>query len=114
MRIKLPGLGLCAGAAIFLAGATGALAADPAAGPPAPNSMAPSVFNGRGANAVAQVVWGTSDPDTGVDHFGGVYGDIEAPGTYVGLWEKDDRVVTCDAGTPADPSDDCQATRGTG
>jgi len=114
MRTKLPGLGLCLGVAIFLAGATGALAAGPVAGPPALNTVGASVFNGRGANAVAQVVWGTSDPVTGEGHFGGVYGDVEAFGTYVGLWENDDHVVTCEAGTPGDPSDDFQATRGTG
>src|SRR5450759_2169005 len=37
-----------------------------------------TVFNGRGSNAVAQVVWGTSDPVTGAGHYGGVYGDVES------------------------------------
>jgi hypothetical protein len=114
MRTKLPGLGLCVGAVMVLASATGVLAAGPGARSSAPDSMGGSVFNGRGANAVAQVVWGRSDPIAGVDHFGGVFGDIEDSGTLVGLWEKDDHVVTCDAGTPGDPSDDFQATQGTG
>lgn len=114
MRTKLPCLGLCVGAVIVLAGATGVLAAGPGARSSAPDSMRGSVFNGRGSNAVAQVVWGRSDPIAGVDDFGGVYGDIEDSGTLVGLWEQDDHAVTCDAGTPDDRSDDFQATRGTG
>ena len=114
MRTKLPGLGLCVGAVVLLAGATGAVAADPVTRPPAPHSIGASVFNGHDANAVAQVVWGRSDPASGEDHFGGVYGDIETFGTFVGLWQDDEQVVTCDAGTPGDPSDDFQATRGSG
>lgn len=72
-----------------------------------------TVFNGRGSNAVAQVVWGTSDPVTSAGHYGGVYGDVESFGTIVGLWEEDTHASMCDPGTPGDPSDDYLAMSGT-
>jgi len=68
-------------------------------------ALAGTVTNSRGSNVVAQVVWGTGD-ENGGGHFGGIYGDIESWGAVVGLWEQDAQVVTCDNGTPGDPTDD--------
>jgi hypothetical protein len=71
-----------------------------------------SVSNASGGNSTAQVVWGTGD-ETGAGHYGGIYGDIEDFGAIVGLWESDLDWVTCDAGTPEDPSDDYEGYIGT-
>jgi hypothetical protein len=103
MRSKPLSIGI--GLALVAVSATGVLAAGPASG---------TVFSGRGSNVIAQVVWGMSDPVTGEGRIGGLYGDIETFGTLVGLWEKDDHAITCDAGTPGDPSDDYSAMAGTG
>jgi hypothetical protein len=74
--------------------------------------LAGSVSNSTGSNTTAQVVWGSGD-ETGAGHYGGIYGDVESHGTIVGLWENDVVVLTCDNGTPADPSDDWQGFAGT-
>jgi hypothetical protein len=68
-------------------------------------ALAGSVSNSSGSNETAQVVWGTGD-ENGGGHYGGIYGDIESRGTYVGLWEQDAQVVPCDNGTPDNPDDD--------
>lgn len=108
MRTTFSGLGV--GLVIALASASTALAAAPA-GSAGGGAVA---FNGHDANAIAQVVWGTSDPVTGAGRTGGMYGDVESFGTIVGLWETDGHAAICDAGTPADPSDDFLAMSGTG
>ena len=74
--------------------------------------LAGTVSNTTGSNSTAQVAWGTSD-DAGAGRYGGLFGDIESAGTMVGLWENDAIAVTCDGGTPADPSDDWQGLAGT-
>ncbi len=75
-------------------------------------ALAGSVSNSSGSNMTAQVVWGTGD-ENGGGHYGGIYGDIESWGTVVGLHEQDAQVVTCDNGTPGDPSDDYMGYVGT-
>ena len=68
-------------------------------------ALAGTVMNSRGSNVIAQVVWGTGD-ENGGGRYGGIYGDIESWGTTVGVWEQDAQVITCDNGTPDDPTDD--------
>jgi hypothetical protein len=73
------------------------------------SALAGYVENHRGSNLVAQVVWGTGDPETGIGTFGGIAAVVEEYGTSIFLWEDIATPITCDAGTPEDPTDDYQA-----
>ena len=71
------------------------------------------VDNQRGSNLVAQVVWGSGDPETGAGTYGGIAASIDEYGSSVHLWEESAVEITCDSGTPGDPSDDYAARTGT-
>lgn len=77
------------------------------------SALAGYVENHRGSNLVAQVVWGAGDPDTGIGTFGGIAAVIDEYGSSIFLWEDSTTPITCDAGTPGDPSDDYPAMRHT-